>query len=59
MNFIAVGSYGNYYFIDRFLIFNFSCLTEPGGVRKYLEKDLDTIFFYSTTFVFNVLLENN
>jgi small basic protein len=58
MNFIAVGSHGNYYFIDRFLIFNFSYLTEPGGVRKYLEKDLDTIFFYSTTFVFNVLLGN-
>jgi hypothetical protein len=34
MNFIAVGSHGNYYLIDRFLIFNFSCLTEPEGVRK-------------------------
>jgi hypothetical protein len=31
---IAVGSHGNYYFIDRFLIFNFSCLREPEAVRK-------------------------
>jgi hypothetical protein len=34
LNFIVVGSHGYYYFIDRFLIFNFSCLTEPKGVRK-------------------------
>jgi hypothetical protein len=34
MYFIAVGSHGIYYFIDRFFIFNFSCLTEPEGVRK-------------------------
>jgi hypothetical protein len=33
-NFIVVGSHGYYYFIGRFLIFNFSCLTEPEGVRK-------------------------
>jgi hypothetical protein len=31
MNFIAVGYY---YFIGRFLIFNFSFLTEPEVVRK-------------------------
>jgi hypothetical protein len=59
MNFIVVGSHGYYYFIGRFLIFNFSCLTEPEGVRKKLERGLGTIFFYTTTFVFNVLLENN
>jgi hypothetical protein len=34
MNFIVVGSHGYYYFIGRFLIFHFSCLTEPEGVRK-------------------------
>jgi hypothetical protein len=45
MNFIVV----YYYFIDRFLIFNFSSLTEPEGVRKE--------FWYN--FVFKVLLENN
>jgi hypothetical protein len=33
INFIVVGSH-SYYFIGRFLIFNFSCLTEPEGVRK-------------------------
>jgi hypothetical protein len=33
MNFIAVGNHGYYYFIDRFLIFNVSCLTDPEGVR--------------------------
>jgi hypothetical protein len=49
MNFIVVGSHGYYYFIDRFLIFNFSSLTEPEGVRKE--------FWYN--FVFKVLLENN
>jgi hypothetical protein len=43
MNFIAVGSRGNYYFNDRFLIFNFSCVTEPEGVK--LEKDLG--FFWN------------
>jgi hypothetical protein len=32
LNFIVVGSHG--YFTDRFLIFNFSSLTEPEGVRK-------------------------
>jgi hypothetical protein len=44
MKFIVVGSHGYYYFIDRFLIFDFSSLTEPEGIRKYLEKYLDTIF---------------
>jgi hypothetical protein len=34
MNFIVVKSYRYYYFIWRFFIFNFSCLTEPEGVRK-------------------------
>jgi hypothetical protein len=32
--YIILGSHGYYYFIGRFLIFNFSCLTEPEGVRK-------------------------
>jgi hypothetical protein len=45
MNFIVVGSHGYYYFIRRFLIFNFSCLPETEGVRQYLEKDLGTFFF--------------
>jgi hypothetical protein len=34
INFIVVESHGYYYFIGRFLIFNFSCLTEPEGVKK-------------------------
>jgi hypothetical protein len=34
MNFIVVGSHGYYYFIGRFLIFNFSCLPEAEGVRQ-------------------------
>ncbi|CAH1372572.1 unnamed protein product [Tenebrio molitor] len=56
MNFLVVGSHGYYYFIGRFLIFNFSCLTKPEGVRKQLEKDLGTFFLF---YNFKVLLENN
>jgi hypothetical protein len=42
INFIAVGSHGYYYFIDRFLEFSFSCLTESEGVRYILQYKKET-----------------